>query len=162
MEPLADKLTSKKVGSIFIYTNEAHPGEVYPHHTSLEQKIDQAAKFKERWEIKREVLVDTLEGDCHRAFGSMPNMTWILDRQMRPVYKADWTNHESIESAVDDLLSMVERRKKLKLRLSEYNVEKTEYRLVDDSKFRAGLAENGERAVTEWDVQVERWGKRAK
>ncbi len=39
MNALADRVAAGDVGSIFLYTNEAHPGEYYPHLTSMEQKF---------------------------------------------------------------------------------------------------------------------------
>ena len=35
----------------------------------------------------RPILVDSLDGACHRAYGSMPSMSWVIDRGGRPVYK---------------------------------------------------------------------------
>ncbi len=36
MNALADRFVTHNVGSIFLYTHEAHPGEDYPHLTSME------------------------------------------------------------------------------------------------------------------------------
>ena len=40
MEQLA-KGYADRVHFLFIYTREAHPGELIPHHTSFEQKVRQ-------------------------------------------------------------------------------------------------------------------------
>ena len=95
MDRLAEELEPQNVASVFIYSHEAHPGEHYPHHTSFEQKMAHAHKLVSLFNVKRPVLVDSLNGDCHRAYGSMPNMCWIFARGAVPVYKADWTDVDS-------------------------------------------------------------------
>ena len=73
MDGLAQELEPQKIVSIFVYTHEVHPGEYYPHHTSFEQKMAHAQAFREIFHVNRPIL----DGVCHRAYGSMPGMTWI-------------------------------------------------------------------------------------
>ena len=91
MNAAAQRFAGQGVGSIFLYSFEAHPGENYPHLTSLEQKFRHAAALRDQVGVNRPILVDSLDGVCHRAYGSMPNMTWIFDRSGRVLYKADWS-----------------------------------------------------------------------
>ena len=77
---IADRYADQGVGSIFLYTHEAHPGEHYPHLTSMEQKFKHARELRDTLNVTRPLLVDSLDGACHRAFGSMPNMSWIFTR----------------------------------------------------------------------------------
>lgn len=49
MEEVADRFAERGVGSIFVYTHEAHPGENYPHHTSMEQKSRHAEPCGRYW-----------------------------------------------------------------------------------------------------------------
>jgi hypothetical protein len=160
MEQLAQELEPHNVQSIFVYSHEAHPGEDYPHHTSFEQKRAHARTLRDTYGIARPILVDSLSGDCHRAYGSMPNMSWIVSRAGLPVYKADWTDVDSIRSAIHDLLSMVERRKASRQTYSAFHVERLEHRPTDRQAFVEGLKRNGPKAVAEWNAQVERWQAR--
>jgi hypothetical protein len=89
MNEIADRFEEFDVGSIFIYTHEAHPGENYPHLTTLDQKMKHARDLRDILGVSRTLLVDTLDGACHRAYGSMPNMTWIINKAGIPVYKSD-------------------------------------------------------------------------
>lgn len=162
MDKLADDYHKQNVGSIFIYTHEAHPAENYPHHTSIEQKMNHATQFKDYFNVQRPILVDSLDGKCHRAYGSMPNMSWIFDRRGRPVYKSDWTRAESIRNAIQHLFEATERRRKLKLPFVPYNVQRMEYRPRDQEAFMNALARNGEKAVEEFKVQMKKWKKRRK
>ena len=75
MNELAVNYSGLKVGSVFLYTNEAHPGEYYPHLISMEQKYQHARDLRDVLNVTRPIFVDSLDGACHRAFGSMPNMT---------------------------------------------------------------------------------------
>ncbi len=44
------------VGSIFLYTNEAHPGENYPHHHSMQQKQAHAEALRDVLGVTRPIL----------------------------------------------------------------------------------------------------------
>ena len=79
MDALADEYADREVGGIFLYTNEAHPGEILPHHTSMEQKAAQAEKLREV-HAKRIPLGRTgTPEDCAAAavFFASPAAAWI-------------------------------------------------------------------------------------
>ncbi len=162
MDELAVELKAEKVTSYFIYTHEAHPGENYPHHTSFEQKMAHAKAFQETFGIKRPILVDSLDGACHRAYGSMPNMSWMFDRVGRPIYKANWTDVGSIRTAWRDLQASIERRRSNGHIVTSFQVARMEYRPNDRVAFMRGLELNGPKAVTEYVAQTERWQKKGR
>lgn len=149
MNAVAEKYQDKDVGALFIYTNEAHPGENFPHLTTMAEKFDHARKLRDRLGVTRKILVDSLDGKCHRAFGSMPNMTWILTKSGMPIYKADWTDYVSVQNALDYFLDMQHRRRSGK-RLVPFSVQRLDYRESDREAFFRRLEENGERAVREF------------
>ncbi len=94
----------------FVYIREAHPGEVYPPHESLEQKIKHAWALRELGK-KTPILIDTLYGHVHRAYGGPSNMTLIMDATGHIAYRAAWTVAEDIEAALQEILEMRTRRK---------------------------------------------------
>jgi len=149
MNALAKKYVDRNVGSIFLYTHEAHPGENYPHLTSMEQKIRHAEDLRDKLGVTRPILVDALDGACHRAYGSMPNMTWIFNRAGRPIYKSDWSDASSLANALDYFLE-VQARKKNKERLAPFHVERLDYRDLDRAAFFEGLERSGPKAVQEF------------
>ena len=149
MNALAEKLADQKVGSIFIYTHEAHPGEIYPHVISMEQKFKHARDLRDRLGVSRQILVDSLDGACHRAFGSMPNMTWIFNKSGTPLYKSDWTDTTSVELALEYLLQVGERRRNRE-RLTPFRVERIDFRVQDQDAFYKGLERNGPKVVQEF------------
>ena len=149
MNAIAERFAGQGIGSVFLYTHEAHPGEFYPHLTSLEQKLRHARDLWDILGVRRTILVDALDGACHRAYGSMPNMTWIFTGSGVPVYKSDWTDAGSVENALEYLLSVQERRARHE-RLAPFRVERLDYRNQDREAFYRGLERNGPKAVLEF------------
>ena len=149
MNEIADKYASQNVGSIFLYTHEAHPGEHYPHLTSMAQKFTHARALRDVYGVNRPVLIDALDGACHRAYGSMPNMTWIFNTAGIPVYKSDWTDAHSVDNAISYFLNVTQRRRNGQ-RLAPFHVERLDYRNQDRDRFYAGLERNGHKAVQEF------------
>ena len=149
MNAIADEFAASGVGSYFLYTNEAHPGEHYPQLSSMEEKHQHARALVDVYGVTRPILIDGLGGACHRAYGTMPNMTWIFSRSGAALYKSDWTHSESVRQALIYLLDVGARRRQ-RVRLTPFRVEKIEYREQDPERFNEGLARNGPRAVTEF------------
>jgi hypothetical protein len=149
MNKLAEKYRDKRVGSIFLYTNEAHPGENYPHHTTFDQIIGYAKDLRDILGVSRPILVDAQSGDCHWAYGSMPNMTWIFNRAGTTVYKSDWADVTSVDRAIEYYLSVNQRRRNKEL-LAPFKVERLDYRVRDMDGFYQGLERSGPKVVDEF------------
>jgi hypothetical protein len=149
MNAIADQYAGQGVGSVFLYTHEAHPGEIYPHLTAMDQKFRHAQDLRDILGVTRTILVDALDGACHRAYGSMPNMTWIFNGAGVPVYKSDWSDAHSVENAINYFLQIGERRK-ARERLAPFHVQRLDYRNQDREAFYQGLERNGPKAVTEF------------
>ena len=148
MEQMAARYAHRSVRSVFLYTREAHPGENYRHHTSMEDKRHHARAFLDEFSIQRRILLDDLEGTAHSAYGMLPNMTWIVGPRGVIHYKAAWTDPDDIEDALKNSLGAVERSAKEKL--MPYHSERLKWRVRDDETFRARLVKNGPQAVTDF------------
>ena len=149
MNAIADHFADESVGSYFLYTHEAHPGEHYPHLTSMDQKFNHARDLQDKIGVKRPILVDALDGTCHRAYGSMPNMTWIFNQSGTPVYKSDWTDANSVRNSLIYLLEVRDRRRGGE-RVAPFNVQRLDYHKQDRDAFYRGLERNGPKAVSEF------------
>ncbi len=149
MDDMAGRMAERDVGSVFLYTHEAHPGEHYPHLTSMEQKFRHARELRDVLGVTRPILVDALDGACHRFFGSQPNMTWIFSGKGTPVYKAEWTDAQSVENAMDYFLDVTARRGRRET-LVPFRVERADDRTRDAEAFYQGLERNGPKAVSEY------------
>ncbi len=115
----------------------------------MAQKHDHARALRDVLGVTRPILLDALDGACQRAYGSMPNMTWIFTRSGVPVYKSSWTDANSVQNAVEYFLDASLRRKE-KERLVPFQVERVDYRNSDQEKFYQGLERNGPKAVREF------------
>lgn len=149
MNAIADSFAAHGVNSIFIYTHEAHPGEYYPHLTSMEQKFRHAAALRDILGVTRTIYADALDGACHRAYGSMPNMSWIFNRTGIPVYKSDWSDSHSVQNAIEYFLQVADRKRDGE-HMAPFRVERLDYRIQDRQAFYQGLERNGPKVVREF------------
>ena len=148
MEEMAARYANRSVRSVFLYTREAHPGENFRHHTSMEVKRHNARAFKAEFNVRRQILLDDLEGTAHKAYGMLPNMSWIIGPGGMIHYKATWTDPADIEDALKYALDALDGR--TKDRLLPYHSERLKWRVRDDNKFRARLLKNGPQAVKDF------------
>jgi len=104
----------------------------------------------ERFAIGRPMLVDDLDGTLHRAYGTLPNMTYVVGRGGRIVYRADWTDARSVALVLEQKLYERERRRD-RTRLTPYYVEWAPQRQSNLEPFLDILLEvAGHRAVEEF------------
>lgn len=147
---MAKEFADDGVQFIFLYAREAHPGDNKPHHSSMEQKLQYARDFVEMWSIDRPMYVDDLDGPVHKAYGMLPNMTWIINSAGQIVYKANWTDHRTVKMAVEQLIAERDLRR-AKARITPYSIEWQPNRENPVVKFMGGLYDvSGERAVAEF------------
>jgi hypothetical protein len=152
---MARRYAEHGVSFVFVYTREAHPGERYGHVTSIEQKLRHARDMVERDGIQRPMLVDDLDGTIHRAYGTLPNMAYVIGGGGRLVYRASWTDADNLELVVSRLVQQrAERREGVVHR--PYYAEWEPGVVADRDKFVQVLLETaGPRAVTEYIDAVE-------
>ncbi|MEM8935241.1 MAG: redoxin domain-containing protein [Pseudomonadota bacterium] len=88
---------------INLYVREAHPGDDFPHHETLEQKVEHARLTKSEEEDDRLMLVDGLDGAIHTQYGTWPNMAYIIDKDGIVRLKHKWADPAAVELALDRL-----------------------------------------------------------
>lgn len=146
---MAEEFAAHGVRFVFVYTREAHPGEKYPAHTRIEQKLSHARDMVARWGMKRPMLVDDLEGTLHHAYGRLPNMTYIVQPSGKILYRASWTDPRTIRMALEQLIFERGERRARK-RMTPYYLEWMPLREADQRSFMEGLLRVGPRAVEEY------------
>jgi hypothetical protein len=101
--------------------------------------------------------VDDLGGTVHRAYGLMPNMSWVLGRGGTILYKAMWTSAVHVGE-------FLEQREAAPAgpASSTFYVEQLAPVARDRPAFQDGLARNGPRAVTEFARAEEIWADRVR
>ena len=149
MDAIADRYADRAVRSVFIYTREAHPGELYRHHTSMEGKRDNARALREVAGVKRQILLDAVDGPAHQAYGMLPNMTWIFGRGGLILHKAGWTAAEDVEKALTYHLEQLPRR--AKEMMQPVYTENVQWRVPDQETFMKVLERNGPQAIKDFE-----------
>ena len=145
---------------MFIYTREAHPGENVGHHDSFGRKLGCARLLAEEAGIGRDILVDDLDGAVHRAYGLMPNMTWVIGRGGRIAYKANWTSAANVEAFLERFLA-ARGEHPPGMTPVMYETQQAEFRYPDRKRFMQRLLRNGPRAVAEFEKAQQLWAHRA-
>lgn len=130
---------------MFVYTHEAHPGERVPSHDSIGTKLAHARLLRDEVGIRRPILVDDPAGSAHRAYGGLPNMTWVIERGGTIAYKAGWTVAANVESFLDRY-TRARRNRRAGRQIGPCYTEQLELRDV----LLARLERNGHQAVQQW------------
>jgi peroxiredoxin len=86
---------------LVLYIRETHPGSSVPPHKSIEEKLDHAKRLPGEENEQRTIIVDTIDGNAHKLFGSYPDAVYIINPQGTVVFRSDWT----IPSNVQEVLS---------------------------------------------------------
>jgi len=60
--------------------------------------------------MNRQMVIDNLNGDVHRLYSGLSNMSWIIDHTGRIAYKASWTDSAHIRMALEETVTMRERK----------------------------------------------------
>jgi hypothetical protein len=144
---------------VFVYTREAHPGENVPYHDSAATKLACARLLRDEAGISRDILVDDLSGTVHRAYGSMPNMTWVIDQRGRVIYRANWTSAANVEAFLGRFMAAREQRQPGTTAVM-YETQQIEFRHTDRAFFTERLRRNGPSAVAEFDGAQQTWARR--
>ena len=104
--------------------------------------------------------MDDLAGTVHRAYGLMPNMTWVIGRGGRIAYKADWTSAANVEAFLARFLAARTEHQPGTAPVM-YETQQAEFRYPDRKRFMQRLLRNGPRAVAEFEKAQELWAHRA-
>lgn len=92
---------------LLLYVREAHPGKQIGEDHSFEEKMDCAQRLVASDNEQRLVIVDDLQGSAHSAYGSLPNMIYVIGKDGRVLFRADW-NHAPIAARVIEIASQSE------------------------------------------------------
>lgn len=88
------------VSNAVLYVREAHPGKDIPSHKSFDDKLKCATRLRKDDGETRTIFVDDYEGHAHRAYGSMPNAVFIINRNGCVVFRSDWNNPSATQKAL--------------------------------------------------------------
>ena len=80
---------------------ERPPGLPSGPHATLADKLLAAHKSRNTYGESRSVFVDNLSGSMHRAYGSFPNMVYVINPDGVVVYRCD----RALPDLIDQVLS---------------------------------------------------------
>jgi hypothetical protein len=123
----------------------------------LDDKLAAAQRLRDELGITRPILVDDFEGTVHRAYGLMPNMSWVLGGGGTILCKAMWTSAERIGEFLERYAE-----KPSGLAYAPFHTEQLELRRRDADAFQRGLERNGPRAIREFARAEQIWAERAR
>lgn len=104
--------------------------------------------------------MDDLDGTVHRAYRLMPNMTWVIGRDGRVAYKANWTSAANVEAFLGRFLAGRAGHPPGTSPVM-YETQQAEFRYTDRERFMQHLLRNGPRAVAEFETAQQLWAQRA-
>lgn len=108
MDALADQYAGD-VDCYVVYTREAHPGQHYPAHQTLDEKLSNAADACDLESVDRTVLVDDLDGTMHTQYTSLPNAVYVIGTDGVVAHQADWLDPSALQDAIHRLLENEDR-----------------------------------------------------
>lgn len=90
---------------VSVYVGEAYPSDIYPPHRTAAQKMQHASDWVRMGERPWTVAVDTLDGETHLAYGSLPNCAYLIDRTGRVAYRSLWAGQQHLlRMRIEELL----------------------------------------------------------
>ncbi|QUR65807.1 peroxiredoxin family protein [Mycobacterium spongiae] len=93
------------VAFLVLYIREAHPGENLGPHRSQADKTAAANVLRQEDREGRRILIDTLDGQVHRAYGSMPNAVYVIDPNGIVVFRSVWNDPAAVEKALQQAMA---------------------------------------------------------
>jgi hypothetical protein len=134
-----------------VYVREAHPGENYPHHKSFDQKLAQAKKLRELEKIHEiPILLDDFNGTAHYAYGLLPNMVYLIDREGRIVYKSDWTDAVEIDDMCTSLVRLDEMKAQMVPIIRQGVSQRLHWIPMDPAQRERVYRRSGEKAIQDY------------
>ena len=98
MQQLAEQYPDTEF--LLLYVREAHPGERLAQHASMDEKMQAARMLAPAFDERRRVLVDSHDGEVHRAWGELPNWVYLISPEGEVRYRCDWTYESGLEDAL--------------------------------------------------------------
>ncbi|MGH9523567.1 MAG: peroxiredoxin family protein [Terriglobales bacterium] len=108
MNDVYEDFSNEDVEFFFVYVREAHPGEKRPAHRNWDDKKEAAEQFRADEDVDMPIIVDEVNGNIHKEYGTLPNPTYIIDKEGRVAFRALWTRPRVVADALEQLLEQQE------------------------------------------------------
>lgn len=105
IEKVAQKYDDVEVWHL--YVREPHPQErkfkKYFSHKSYEDRVAYAQELRELFDIHSPIVLDGLDETIHLRYGNMPNAVYIVNKEGKIIYKANWTDSPVVDQVLEQL-----------------------------------------------------------
>jgi hypothetical protein len=96
------------------------------------------------------ILLDDIHGSTHLAYGSLPNMVYLLARDGIVVYKSDWTNAHEIDGMCASLLRLDEMKARNIPSIRQGVSERLQWIPMDSVDREKVYRRSGEKAINDY------------
>ncbi len=104
MESLSERYAGL-IDFYVLYVREAHPGQNYPAHRDLPEKLSYATDLRSEEQIGRTILVDDIDGKMHIDYGALPNSVYLIGKDGVIAHRADWLDPDHLDQQIELLLA---------------------------------------------------------
>ncbi|MDA2933408.1 hypothetical protein MYX82_03590 [Acidobacteria bacterium AH-259-D05] len=105
MEEIAKKYDDVEVWHL--YVREPHPQErkfkKYFPHKNYEHRLTYAKELRGLFNIQSPIVLDGLDEKVHLQYGNMPNAVYVVNKEGKVVYKANWTDSPVVDQILSEL-----------------------------------------------------------
>lgn len=109
MEELAKRYAAQPVHFVVVYSREPHAGEGpfanIEQPKTMEHRCSNAQLCREELSINRTMVIDTMDSAVQEAYGGLPNMVFIIDREGKVAYRSSWAKSHRVSEELENLLS---------------------------------------------------------
>jgi len=90
-----------------LYVREPHPQErkfkKYFKHKNYQDRLAYAQELRQLMNIKSPIVLDGMDEKIHLQYGNMPNAVYVVDKEGKVVYKANWTDSAVVDQVLAEL-----------------------------------------------------------
>ena len=112
-----------------------------------------ARTFKAENSIQRPIWVDRWDEYAHKLYGDGPNMSFLVDREGKVVFKANWTKAAQIEETIADILK-AETDESNEEKITFFCAERIYPGITPVEMYIEGLKRNGPQALLDVGVKT--------
>ena len=134
MGELYDEFHDKDTEIVMVYCREAHPGGRFPQCATYEERLAHAREFRQRHGAKYTIVVNPIDNSIQEAYGSLPNMAYVIDKRGLIAYRANWVRPTEIADVLRGLWEREEQRA-LGMKLQPVYSERVTYRPAEENLY---------------------------
>ncbi|MBX6342910.1 MAG: hypothetical protein IRY97_10665 [Thermomicrobiaceae bacterium] len=94
----------ERVQFVDVLVRQAHPGPAEPPYQTMEQKLEDARRYRREEGIPWPVVADDVEGTVHQGYGGLADPSYLIGADGRVAFYDVVTYAPTLDRAIRDLL----------------------------------------------------------